>query len=178
MKKQPATVASLFSCLSKYVVLVLVVSGATAWGVRGADAAQDINSCSSASQAEVDAVFNQAVSTISSLSNAAVKAKERGSWRPAGSFRKVFFAESGRALRSIRTLLGEAEQQSFSCTSSQGAACETRAVPKTELLQAFDQIFSVPFPKGLRSLRRLQRVEREKFISALETLPDNYAACG
>jgi hypothetical protein len=177
MTKQPGTVASLFLTINKCVVIAGVVFGVTLWSMRSVYAAKAENSCTSATQAEADAVFNQAVSTISSLSNAAVKAKERGSWRPNGSFRKVFFIESGRALRSIRTLLGEADPQSISCTSSQGAVCETRVVPKTELLEAFDQIFSIPFPKGLRSLRRLQKVEREKFISALETLPDNYATC-
>jgi hypothetical protein len=178
MTKQPATVASLFSTVIECSIAFCVLSVVTLSSVRGAYAAQLETSCAAGTQAEVDAVFNQAVSTISSLSNAAVKAKERGSWRPNGSFRKVFFAESGRALRSIRTLLEGADSQSVSCTSKQGGACQSNAVPKTELLEAFDQIFAIPFPKGLRSLRRLQKVEREKFIGALETLPDNYTTCG
>lgn len=160
-----------------FLLTCAVVTGAFCSAQR-AYAVAEASICTSATQSEVDAVFNQAVSTVSSLANAAVKAQARGSWHPTGSFRKVFFLQSGRALRSIRALLGGPEPQGPSCVSSKASACTTNPLPKSELLQTFDQIFSIPFPKGLRSLRRLQRVERDKFTSAVEALPDNYITCG
>lgn len=134
--------------------------------------------CIGAAQAEADAVFNQALSTISTLADAAVDQYKKGVWRPDGNFRKRFFGQAGKSLLTIRNLLRDSSATSTQCVNLTSTACVTNKVPRTELLAAFDQIFSVSLPKGLRRLRRLQRTEREKFAQTVAALPDNYITCG
>jgi hypothetical protein len=178
MTKHQEAFASLITTLPKYLFVAFVLVSTPLYSADRAHAIADVDSCAVASRSEIDAVFNQAVSTVSNLANAAVKAQAKGTWRPNGSFRKVFFLQSGRALRSIRALLESSTQQGLKCVVSQSNTCTSKQLPKAGLLEAFDQIFSVSFPKGLRSLRRLQKIERNKFASALDALPDNYITCG
>jgi len=133
--------------------------------------------CVSNSHSEVDTVFNQALATVSTLSDQAVAAARRGSWRPNGTFRRRFFSQAGKALRSIRTLLSNSSS-AVQCTETSTAACISTKVPKDALLDAFDHIFEISFPQGLHQLRRLRTSEREKFANAVNSLPDNYVTCG
>jgi hypothetical protein len=157
-------------------VVVVCVAG---FGVHPGDAVaqQAPTPCAAVSQDQADKVFNQAFTTVSNLSNAAVRAKDRGQWRPDGSFRRQFFGQAGRSLSTIRGLLDGQSASVTSCTTAASSACSTSEVPKAALLSAFEAIFSVPLPKGLRGLRRLQRVELEKFKSILHALPATYVTC-
>ena len=141
------------------------------------DSRADDSQCRSVVQNEADAVFNQAFSTVSTLSDTAVEASRRGTWRPDGKFRRKFFGQAARSLSAIRELLQSTSATSTQCIKGASALCVTNAVPKLELLEQFDQIFAISFPKGLRQLRRLQKVEREKFSQKLDDLPDNYISC-
>jgi hypothetical protein len=134
-------------------------------------------SCVLVAQSQSDNVFNQALETVSTLSNSAVKSAKRGAWRPDGSFRKRFFAQAGSSLSTIRALLAPPSSSISECMSSGSGVCSANMVPKTELLAAFDQIFALSFPKGLQSLRRLQSSERAKFEQTVDALPDNYITC-
>jgi hypothetical protein len=180
MTKHQEKVASLAPKYPRRILLVhaLALTLFCSGYVSLAVAVEGTGSCAGVSQAEADAVFNQAVSTVSALSTAAVGAKTRGVWKPNGSFRRVFFNQSGRALREIKSLLVGSGQLSPTCAANEGGPCVSKALPKNELLSAFDQIFEIQLPKGLRGLRRLQSAERSKFASAVEALPDNYIACG
>ena len=133
--------------------------------------------CVSMSTAQTDEVFNQALATIQKLSTEAVKAQERGAWRPDGSFRTPFFTRASRSLRKIRSLLRTLPDNATQCFQAHANACATVAVPKSDLLQAFDDIFEVRFPSGLQSLRSLKRSERRKFVREIDKLADSYTAC-
>jgi hypothetical protein len=143
----------------------------------GASAEQMATPCLSISQNQVDSIFNQAFSTVSTISEAAVHAKERGAWKPDGTFRKRFFSQAGRSLSVIKSLLTVSNGQAGACSASAQNVCITSQVPKQELLEAFEDIVSIPLPRGLRSLKRLQRLERENFKSKLDTLPASYITC-
>lgn len=180
MTKHQERVASLALKHSRLICLVCILAALVHCSddISSAVATENTGSCAGVTQTEADTVFNQALSTVSTLSNAAVKAKNRGVWKPNGSFRRIFFNQSGRALREIRGLLVGSSPASLTCTASESAPCVSRALPKNELLSAFDQIFEIQLPKGLRGLRRLQSAERSKFASAVDALPDNYITCG
>lgn len=133
--------------------------------------------CVSISTSQTDDVFNQALATIQKLTNEALKAQSRGQWRPNGSFRTPFFRRAGRSLRQIRLLLRTLPNNSSPCAQAYTDACTTVVVPKAELLQAFDGIFEVRFPNGLRQLRSLKRSERLKFTREIDRLAESYTTC-
>jgi hypothetical protein len=120
--------------------------------------------CVQFSQSSADSVFGQALSTVRVITTGALKAKRSGAWRPDGSFADPFFAQAGSSLREIRTLLND-------------AAASQNPVAKSALLAAFDEIFEVPFPKGLRHLARLKRSERRKFVGEIEAIPHISSSC-
>ena len=157
--------------------LVVIVCSLAAVGITRGAVAQSQSGCLVVAQSEADAVFNQALRTISTLADAAVKAAQRRTWKPDGTFKKRFFSRAGTSLRTIRTLLTSSATSAAQCPASASSICTQSEVPKAALLQAFDEIFSISFPKGLASLRRLKQVEREKFSQAVEALPDNYTTC-
>ena len=162
--------------IARSLVMVLACSAGVAY--EGAHA-QDLSSpCLSTAQREKEIVFHQALATVSTLSNAAVDAYQRGSWRPTGNFRQRFFSQAGAALATIRALLEETARRSASCNNALSEGCPAPKVPKEQLLEAFDQIFEVSFPKSLRQLRHMQSRERGKFAKAIDSLPENYVRCG
>ncbi len=69
--------------------------------------------CLYLSEASADSVYDQALSTVRTLTQEALKAKRSGAWRPDGSFAQPFFNQSGRALRDMRSLLDQIFQVSF-----------------------------------------------------------------
>lgn len=120
--------------------------------------------CSYLSQSSADSVYDQALSTVRTLTQESLKARRSGAWRPDGSFAQPFLNRAGRSLREIRALLIEA--------SANGSA-----VSRAALLEAFDEIFEVSFPRGLRHLARLERVERRKFVAVIDELPSIAGEC-
>lgn len=120
--------------------------------------------CLQFSQASADSVYDQALSTVRTLTQESLKARRSGAWRPDGSFAQPFFNRAGRSLREIRTLLTEA--------SANGST-----VSRAALLEAFNGIFEVSFPRGLRHLARLERVERRKFVAEIDELPMMAGGC-
>jgi hypothetical protein len=120
--------------------------------------------CVYLSQASAESVYGQALSTVRFLTQEALKAKRSGAWRPDGSFAQPFLNQSGRALRDIRTLL-------------EGSSTSQSAVSRAALVEAFDQIFEVSFPRGLRHLARFQKAERRKFTAEIAELPSVMAEC-
>ena len=120
--------------------------------------------CVQFSHASADSVFSQALSTVRVITMGALKAKRSGGWRPDGSFADPFFEQAGSSLRDIRTLLNDA-------TASQNQ------VSRSALLEAFDKIFDVTFPRGLRHLARLKRSERRKFVAEIETVSSTNVSC-
>jgi hypothetical protein len=168
---------SLVSAGVSRLVLLLALSLLCA----SASYAQDLK-CTGVSQSDVDVVFHQALSTVSTLCNAAVRAYQRNTWRPDGGFKAPFFAQASRSLRSIRNLLQKSSQTSSAnsaqCITAATTGCTMNAVPKGEVLRQFDLIFKVSFPPGLQGLRTLKGRERIKFIKTLQSLPESYAVCG
>lgn len=162
--------------IARSLVILLVCSAGVAY--RGAYAQAPSSPCISAAQLEKEVVFHQALATVSTLSNAAVDAYQRGAWRPTGSFRQRFFSQAGAALTTIRALLEESAVRSASCNQALSEGCPALKVPKEQLLEAFDQIFEVSFPKSLRQLRHMQSRERGKFAKAIDSLPESYVRCG
>jgi hypothetical protein len=120
--------------------------------------------CVQFSHASADSVFSQALSTVRVITMGALKAKRSGGWRPDGSFADPFFEQAGSSLRDIRTLLN-------------GATASQNQVSQATLLEAFDKIFDVTFPRGLRHLARLKRSERRKFVAEIETVSSTNASC-
>lgn len=147
-------VKRLWVILSLSSALIAVVVGATVKSTHAQSA-----SCVEISEVSGDAVFNQALSTVRAVITGALKARAQGSWRPDGSFKGPFLAQSGASLRRIREELSQV------------------TVSKTVLLDAFDDIFDVRFPKGLEALARVKRSERRKFIATLDTLPNVSTSC-
>jgi hypothetical protein len=122
-------------------------------------------------------IFAQAVSTVSSLSRAAEKAKIKGLWRPKGKLRKPYFARAAQALRTIRKILSGLLPNRYICSGQTPPRCTTAIYPKAELLQQFDYFLKVKLPKGLQHLVRLYPAERKAFIAELNKQPDRYVSC-
>lgn len=161
---------------ARHVALALAVCAAVFVAPHERALASD--SCSVMSTSDTDAVFNQAFSTIRKLSDEAIKAKRRGAWKPNGSFAKPFFRQASKSLRRIRALLDTISITGGGCGESATATtCTATAVPKSDLMRAFDAIFSVDFPRGLEQLKRFKRSERRKFSVAIDALPQTLVSC-
>ena len=131
--------------------------------------------CGAVAQASVDDVFNQALKTITMLSDRAVRLRDRGVWQPDRNFADRFLRRGARSLRRIRTLLAQIEDSNVACEVGEVHSCAVQSVPKKKLLKAFDAIFSAPFPSGLESLKNSQRVQRRRFKRKLDELQSSYA---
>ena len=133
--------------------------------------------CGAVAQASVDDVLNQALKTIITLSDRAVRLRDRGVWQPDRNFADRFLRRGARSLQMIRTLLGQIEESNVACDLEDVHSCVVQSVPKKKLLKAFDAIFSAPFPSGLESLKNSQRVQRRRFKGKLDELQSSYAVC-
>jgi len=133
--------------------------------------------CGAVTQAEIDDVFNQALTTITNLSNRAVRLRDRGVWRPDRNFADTFLRRGARSLKRIRTLLSNLEIANTVCDSAEVSACQAQSVPKKKLLRAFDAIYSVSFPRGLESLKNRQKAQRRRFRRKVAALESVYTVC-
>lgn len=138
--------------LSTFMIAAVCGSAATSAQAQSAP-------CLTLSNVSADEVFNQALSTVRAVITGALRARSQGTWRPDGSFKGPFLARSGDSLRRIREELSQA------------------TVSKAVLLSAFDDIFNVRFPEGLRTVSRIKRSERRKFLAILDTLPNVSGSC-
>jgi hypothetical protein len=145
----------------------------------------DIPICSQAGQIGGCAAFNlkltnriyeQALSSVTKLSNQAIILKIKGVWRPTGRVRAPYYNSAARALRNIRSLL-RLPNSSYVCEQAIPQNCRSIIFPKSQLQSEFDRIFKVKLPTELRSLIRLLPAERKKFQSELKKLPASYVTC-
>lgn len=157
------------------VGLMLMVSQRV-YAQEGAQRAQAVQ-CGAVDQSAIDDVFNQALTTITNLSNRAVRLRDRGVWRPDRNFADTFLRRGARSLSRIKALLGQLDVSNASCNIDEVSACEVQSVPKKKLLKAFDAIFSVSFPRGLESLKNRQKAQRKRFKRKIATLQASYAVC-
>jgi hypothetical protein len=147
---------------------------------------QDIPICQQAGQYDgcapldtslVNRVYQQAFSSVTVLSNEAMRLRKKGIWRPTGKVRTPHYAIAGNALRAIRALL-RLPPDSLVCSSYTPQSCRQVEVPKAELQRQLDRIFKTKLPRELRSLLRLIPGERKEFQAELRKLPDRYVTCG
>lgn len=136
-----------------------------------------VSQCGAVTQAEIDDVFNQALTTITNLSNRAVRLRDRGVWRPDRNFADTFLRRGARSLGRIRRLLSHLEIANTVCDSAEVSACQVQSVPKKKLLRAFDAIYSVSFPRGLESLKNRQKAQRRRFRRKVAALESAYTVC-
>jgi hypothetical protein len=153
--------------------------------VSVSQAAQDIpicqesgqyGDCSPLSGSLINRVYEQAFSSVTVLSNQAMKLKKKGIWRPTGKIRTPYYAVAGDSLRSIRALL-RLPPGSLVCPNATPQACRQVEIPKAQLQQQVDRIFKAKLPRALRSLLKLIPAERRKFQAELKKLPDRYVTC-
>ncbi len=122
-------------------------------------------------------LFRKAVSTVTELNKAAVRAKKAGLWIPKGKFRGPHFERAGRALRNIRVILRNLPPNRYLCPDPQPPQCRSVVYPKAALLTQFDSILSVKLPQGLTHLRKLYPQLRKDFIVELNKQPNWYLSC-
>lgn len=132
--------------------------------------------CSAFNDTLTNRIYEQALSSVTRLSNQALKLKAEGVWKPVGKMRTPYYNSAARSLRSIRILL-RLPSDRYVCTEAVPQACRTVVFPKAQLQSEFDKIFKVKLPNGLRSLVRLVPPERKKFQAELKKLPNSYVTC-
>jgi hypothetical protein len=136
-----------------------------------------LGDCSPLSQSLTNRVYEQAFSSVTVLSNEAMKLKKKGVWRPTGKIRTPYYAVAADSLRSIRALL-RLPPGSLVCGGITPQSCRQVEIPKAQLQQQVDRIFKTKLPRALRSLVRFIPAERKKFRAELSKLPDRYVTCG
>lgn len=139
--------------------------------------AGDFSGCSAFNDTLTNRIYEQALSSVTRLSNQALKLKAKGAWRPVGKVRTPYYNSAARSLRGIRALL-RLPNNRYVCSEAVPQACRTILFPKAQLHSEFDKIFKVKLPSGLRSLVRLVPSERKKFQAELKKLPNSYVTCG
>lgn len=122
-------------------------------------------------------VYQQAFSSVTVLSNEAMRLRKKGIWRPTGKVRTPHYSVAGNALREIRALL-RLPPDSLVCPNYTPQSCRQVEIQKAELLRQLDRIFKTKLPRELRSLLRLIPGERKQFQAELRKLPDRYVTCG
>jgi len=122
-------------------------------------------------------IFRQAVSTVTALSRAAVRAKAQGIWKPTGRLRIPFFKRAAQSLSKIRFILSQLLPNRFICPGAAPPQCVVATFPKAELMREFESMLTVKWPRGLLHLRKTFPKERQAFRNELARQPDKYASC-
>lgn len=139
--------------------------------------AGELAGCAKFSEQLSNKAFDLTIATVSRLSTRIEKAKQRGIWKPRGTFRNPFLKQAGLSLRAMRTILRGLPRNRYLCDTAAPAGCTLRVYPKTELQQEFDKILKVKLPSDLQFLRKSYAAERKKFLAELAKQPDNFYAC-
>ncbi len=122
-------------------------------------------------------IFAQALSTVTTLSKATVRERNKGVWRPGGTLRTPFFARAAKSLRSIRAILSTLPQSRYVCPSGTPNQCASATFPKALLLKEFDAMLRVKWPRGLERMPKLYPKQRKAFLAELAKQPDVYIWC-
>jgi hypothetical protein len=133
--------------------------------------------CAPISDSLVNKVYEQAFSSVTTLSNEAMRMRKKGIWRPTGRVRTPYYTVAGSSLRNIRALL-RLPTSKLICVSAIPGSCRQVEIPKVELQRQLDRIFRTKLPPALRGLLRIIPGERRKFQAELRKLPDRYVTCG
>jgi hypothetical protein len=139
--------------------------------------AGEVGGCVGFNDTLTNRIYEQALSSVTRLSNQALTLKAKGVWKPVGKVRTPYYNSAARSLRNIRALL-RLPNSRYVCSEVVPQGCRTIVFPKTELQFEFDKIFKVRLPSALRSLVRLVPSERKKFQAELKKLPNSYVTCG
>lgn len=139
--------------------------------------AGDFGGCTAFNDTLSNRIYEQALSSVTRLSNQALSLKAKGIWKPAGRVRTPYYTTAARSLRNIRALL-RLPSSRYVCAEVVPQGCRVITFPKTQLQSEFDKIFKVKMPAALRSLVRLVPTERKKFQAELKKLPASYVTCG
>lgn len=134
--------------------------------------------CSRLSTALTNRLFQTALMTVRTLSNAATQAKKQGIWKPRGNLRKPLYARAADSLRAMRRILNGLPREMFLCTNGAPQGCREVTYPKAELLTRYQEIFKVKLPPQLKRLAKMYPAERRKFMAELNRQPDRFVACG
>jgi hypothetical protein len=138
--------------------------------------AGEFGGCTAFKDTLTNRIYEQAVSSVTRLSNQAVKLKAKGVWKPRGKVRTPYYVTAARSLRNIRAFL-RLPNDRYVCSAIVPQGCRTIVFPKAELQSEFDKIFKVKLPSELRRLVRLVPSERKKFQAELKKLPNSYVTC-
>lgn len=122
-------------------------------------------------------IFQQAVSTVTALNKAAVKAKKEKLWKPVGRYRNPYFKRAAKALSGIRRILNSLPPNRYLCPDPTPPQCSQVVYPKAALLVEFDSILAGKLPKGLKHLRKLYPQLRQAFLTELGKQPNGYLSC-
>jgi hypothetical protein len=138
----------------------------------------ELAGCTEFSEAMSNRLFEQALSTVTRLSQECEVAKQMREWSPQGNLRHPYFRTAARALRNIRQILRSLPRNRYICDGAAPAGCQTRTYPKTAILAEFDSILRVKLPSGLqRRLPRLYPRQRRAFIAELNRQPTTFYSC-
>lgn len=133
--------------------------------------------CTAFNDTLTNRIYEQALSSVTRLSNQALALRSRGVWKPVGQVRTPYYVTAARSLRNIRALL-RLPNNRYVCAEVVPQACRAVSFPKAQLQSEFDKIFKVKLPPALRSLIRLVPSERKKFQTELAKVPSRYVTCG
>jgi hypothetical protein len=137
----------------------------------------EIVGCEELSERMDNRIFQQAVATVTELSNLAVRAKRAGLWKPVGRYRLPYFKRAAKALRIIRFILSGLLPNRYLCPDPSPPQCVKVVYPKSELLAQFESILRVKLPTGLRHLPRHYPRLRAAFVAELDKQPISYLSC-
>jgi len=164
-------VSATWTLLGKQVSVDLPVSEVPICAQSG-----EYDGCAAFNDTLTNRIYEQALSSVTRLSNQALALRAKGIWRPAGKVRTPYYTTAARSLRNIRMLL-RLPNSRYVCDDIVPQACRTVTFPKAALQSEFDRIFKVKLPSGLRTLVRLVPSERKKFQKELSKLPSRYVTC-
>jgi hypothetical protein len=137
-----------------------------------------LSGCSRYSDTAISKIYQQALSTVVSLTKECEKAKRQGLWRPQGKFRAPFLGQSAKSLSAIKQVLTRLPTDRYLCDAYVPQGCTYVDYPYRELLGEYERIFTVKLPRGLKQIVRKYPAERRKFIAELNKQPKKLVACG
>lgn len=141
----------------------------------------DGGGCKVIASSELDDLEMQARQTVQEYSEAAVRLRNQGIWRPNGA-RLPFAEQAARMIAAIIKIRNEIQPVGstvYRCEPLSLSRCQRYEMPKDKLRDAYSKFFNLKLPPQLESINTPQKIAREmkQFEKQLKDLPRRYVRC-
>jgi len=140
----------------------------------------DYRGCSPVTDELSEQLFQQALRTVSNISDTITKGLKKGTWKAAGKLRGIYLKGAAGSLRNIRETLRALPKTRYVCVGAGRPTCSDMTYPKQQLMLDFDKLIKFKMPVALRKIKGIVRThaqQRKVFIQMLGRQPDRFTTC-